>query len=171
METWMPYFVVLATIAIVVQAIILISLFVQLRRTAARLEQVVADVNVRLAPILSRAQFLLEEISPRISGIASDAARISNLALAQAEQFDSVLSETIERLRSQIVHIDRMVTGTVDVVEETGSRLKHAILGQVADATALVRGIKAGLEYYRASQSGRQRAESRSESQDQGMFI
>jgi hypothetical protein len=36
METWMPLFVVVTALAVVLQAIVLIALFIQLRRTAAR---------------------------------------------------------------------------------------------------------------------------------------
>ena len=38
MESWIPFFVVVTALAIVVQAVVLIALFVALRRTAAQVE-------------------------------------------------------------------------------------------------------------------------------------
>ena len=48
MESWMPFFVMVTALAVVLQAIVLIVLFLQIRRTAARVEQTMADLNVRL---------------------------------------------------------------------------------------------------------------------------
>ena len=171
MESWMPYFVVVTTLAVVVQAVALVVLFLQLRRTAARVEQVVADINMRLTPILSRIQFLVEDVSPRISSIVSDAAEFTRLARGQAQKVDRVLTETMERLRFQLIHVDQILTGVMDAVEETGLRLRQTIWGPVVKASALIRGIQTGLEFYRVARHGRERREPPSEHQDQGMFI
>ncbi len=47
MESWMPFFVVVTALAIVLQAVILIMLFVQVRRTAAQVERTVNDLNAQ----------------------------------------------------------------------------------------------------------------------------
>ena len=69
MESWMPFFVIVTAVAIVLQAIMLIALFLQLRRTAARVEETISDLNTRLSPIISRLQILVDDVSPRISGL------------------------------------------------------------------------------------------------------
>ena len=63
---------------------------------------------------------------------------------------DRILSETLERLRMQLIHIDQILTGAMETVEEAGSRLKETVWGPVVKATALVRGIQTGLEFFRA---------------------
>jgi len=167
----MPFFVVVTALAIVLQAIILILLFVQLRRTAARVEQTVADLNTTLGPILSRVQSLVEDVSPRISGIVADASELTRLARGQAQKIDRILSETLERLRLQLIHIDQILTGAVETIEETGSQLRQTIWGPVVKATALVRGVQAGLEFFRSARQKRPPAEAPTEQQDEGMFI
>jgi hypothetical protein len=171
MESWIPFFVVLTALALVVQVIILAALFLQLRRTAARVEETVADLNARLTPILSRFQILVEDVSPRISGIVSDAAELTRLARGQAQKVDRILAETMERLRLQLIHVDQILTGAMEAVEETGSRLRETVWGPVVKATALVRGIQTGLEFFRAARHGRKSEETPSEQQDEGMFI
>ena len=172
MESWMPFFVVVTALAVVLQAIILVVLFLQLRRTAARIEQTVADLNVRLTPILSRIQILVEDVSPYISSIVSDASEIARLARGQAQKVDRILTETMEQLRLQLVHVDHILTVAMEAVEEAGSRLRQAIWAPVAKASALIRGIQTGLEFYRASRQGREPAEPHGRRhQDKGMFI
>ena len=171
MESWMPYFVVVTAVAVVLQAIVLVALFLQLRRTAARVEETIADLNARLTPILSRLQFLVEDVSPRISGIIADASELTRLARGQAQKFDRVLTETIERLRLQLVHVDQILTGAMEAVEEAGSRLRETVWGPVVKATAIIRGIQTGLEFFRDARQGRRSTEQPSEQQDEGMFI
>jgi hypothetical protein len=171
MESWMPYFVIVTALAVVLQAIILVALFLQLRRIAARVEQTLTDLNARVAPILSRVQALVEDVSPRISGIVSDASELTRLARGQAQKVDRILTETLERLRLQLIHVDQILTGAMEAVEEAGSKLRQAVWGPMVQATALVRGIQTGLEFFRAARSGRQPVEPPSEQRDEGMFI
>jgi hypothetical protein len=171
MESWIPYFVAVTALAIVLQAVILVALFLQLRRTAARVEEVVSDLNERLIPILSRVQILVEDVSPRISGVVTDAAELARLARGQAQKVDRILSETLERLRLQLIHIDQILTGAMEAVEEAGSRLRDTVWGPVVKATAVIRAIQTGLEFFRAARREREPAAEPTETQDEGMFI
>jgi hypothetical protein len=171
MESWIPFFVAVTALAIVLQAVILVALFLQLRRTAARVEETIADLNARLTPILSSIQILVEDVSPRISSIVSDAAELTRLARGQAQKVDRILTETIERLRLQLIHVDQILTGAMEAVEEAGSRLRDTVWGPVVKASAIIRGIQTGLEFFRAARHGRNPAEPPSDQQDEGMFI
>lgn len=171
MESWLPYFVVVTAVAVVLQAIILVGLFLQLRRTAARVEETVQDLNARLTPILSRVQVLVEDVSPRVSGIVADAAELTRLARGQAQKVDRILTETMERLRLQIIHVDQILTGAMEAVEETGSRLRETVWGPVVKASAIIRGIQTGLDFIRTARHRNQSVEQPAEQQDEGMFI
>jgi hypothetical protein len=171
MESWLPYFVVVTAAAVVLQAIVLIALFVQLRRTATRVEETITELNARISPVLARVQVLVEDISPRVSGIVSDAAELTRLARGQAQKVDRILTETMERLRLQLIHVDQILTGAMEAVEETGSRLRQTIWGPVVKATAIIRGVQSGLEFLRAARHGNRSGEQPSEHQDEGMFI
>jgi hypothetical protein len=174
MESWMPLFVVVTALAIVLQAIVLIALFVQLRRTAARVEQTMADLNTKVTPLIMRVQILVDEISPRISGIVADASEITRLARGEAQRVDRILSEALERLRMQLIHVDHILTGAMEAVEEAGSHLRQTVWGPVVKATAMIRGVQAGIEFFKTARRRRgpiDRVEASAEQQDEGMFI
>ncbi len=174
MESWMPFFVVVTALAIVVQAVVLIALFIQLRRTAARVEQVVTDLNTKLTPLISRVQILVDDVSPRISGIVADASEVVRLARGEAQKVDRILSEALERLRMQLIHVDHVLTGAMEAVEEAGSHLRQTVWGPVVRATALIRGVQAGIDFFRSARQRRgplEPGESSTEQQDEGMFI
>ncbi len=172
MQSWMQFFVIVTGIAVMLQTIVLIALFLQLRRTAARVEETLSDLNARISPILSRVQILVDDTAPRIAGIIADAAEFTNMARSQAQKVDRILTETLDRVRMQLIHIDQIVTGAMESVEEAGSRLRDTIWGPIAKATALIRGIQAGLEFFRAARAGRDPVEQPADQQqDEGMFI
>ena len=173
MESWMPFFVVVTALAVVLQAVILIMLFVQMRRTAAQVERTVNDLNGKLTPLISRVQFVVEDIAPRISGIVADAAEVTRLARSEAQKVDRILSEALERLRMQLIHVDHILTGAMEAVEEAGSRMRQTVWAPVAKATAVIRGVQAGIEFMRGSRRGRGGLDpvESAEQQDEGMFI
>ena len=171
MEIWLKIFVVVTAVAVVLQAFVLVALFLQIRKTAARVETAVTEINTRIAPILSRVQILVEDVSPRITGILADASELTRMARGQAQKVDRILSETLERVRMQLIHIDQILTGAMEAVEEAGTRIRETVWGPVVKATALVRGIQAGLEFFRTARQGREPVEQPVEQQDEGMFI
>jgi len=174
MESWMPLFVIVTALAVVLQAAILIALFIQLRRTAARVEQTVDDFNTKIGPLISRVQILVEEVSPRLTGIVADASEITRLARTEAQKVDRIVSEALERLRMQLIHVDHILTGAMEAVEEAGSHLRQTVWGPVVKATALIRGVQAGIDFFRTMKQRRSPidpVETSHEQQDEGMFI
>jgi hypothetical protein len=150
METWVAVFVVVAAAAIVLQAAILVAMFFQMRRTMERMERFTADLESRLSPILSRVQILLEDTQPKISEMIADAAHVVYLARGQAQKVDRLFTEASDRLRGQLVRADRILTGALEAVEDAGAKFSHTIWRPMHKASALVQGIKVGLDLLRS---------------------
>ena len=169
MQSWIPFFVIVAALAIVLQTLILGALFLQMRRLAGRLESIANDLHSRVNPILGRIQVLVEDAQPVISGMIADAAEITSMARGQVQRADRVLTESLDRLRLQLIHADQILTGTLETIEETGMKLRRTVWGPVQSVAAVVRGIQTGLEFYR----GRRRSPEAqaTEQQDEGLFI
>jgi hypothetical protein len=116
----------------------------------------------------------VEDISPRITGIVADASEITRLARSEAQKVDRILSEALERLRMQLIHVDHILTGAMEAVEEAGTHLRQTIWGPVVRATAMIRGVQAGIDFFRNSRQRRgpiDHVEASAEQQDEGMFI
>jgi hypothetical protein len=150
METTMVVFIVVAIIALTVQVGILAALFFQLRRTTENVNKLVTDLHTRVGPILTRAQILLDDTQPKISTMVADASHIVYLARGQAQKVDRVFTDASDRLRGQIVHADRILTGTLEAVEEAGLKFRTNFWKPLQKASALVQGIKVGLDLLRS---------------------
>jgi hypothetical protein len=111
---------------------------------------------------------LIEDAQPRVASAAADAAEIVHIARQQAERIDRVFAEAVDRLRMQVIRADQILTGALEEIEEAGSQIKRSVVGPVQEATAFLRGIKAGLDFLRSR--GRSPRSSR-ESVDEELFI
>jgi hypothetical protein len=147
---WVEVFSVITAVALVVQIIILTALFFELRKTMDRVNSLANDLHARMGPILTRLQILLDDTQPKISEMVSDAAHIVYLARGQAQKVDRVFTDAADRLRGQLVHADRILTGTLEAVETAGSAFKRGFWRPVQKASALITGIKVGLDLLRS---------------------
>ncbi len=170
MDSWLAAFVAITGLAVLLQAAVLAAMYFQIRQATRRLEQIATDLQTRVNPILSRIQILTEDVQPRLSSMVSDAAEITHLARSSAQRMDRAFTEMLDRLRMQLLHADQILTGALEAVDQAGSQFRKTVLGPVQSATALIRGIQTGLEFFRSSRH-KPREGSHSEPQDEGLFI
>src|SRR5205823_3445603 len=170
MQVWLEIFSIVAALALVVQVVILTALFLQTRRTSENLNRLVSEVQSRMGPILTRVQILLDDMQPKISSMVNDASHIVYLARGQAQKIDRVFTDAADRVRGQLVRADRILTGTLEAVEDAGAKIKHSFWQPVQKASALVQGIKVGLDILRSRRRRRQGDEPR-EQQEEELFI
>lgn len=168
MDNWIGAFVIIAALAIVLQAGILVAMFVQLRRTSDRITRIATDLHQKADPILGRLRILLDDVQPKFSSMATDAAEISRIAREQTNKVDRLFTEAVDRLRLQIIRVDQMLTGALEHIEEAGTEVRKTVLGPVRQAAAIIQGVRAGLEVLRGQRRSPERAR---EHQDEELFI
>jgi uncharacterized protein YoxC len=171
MQTWIAVFVVVAAVAIVIQVAILSALFFEMRRTMQRLEQFTNDLQTRVGPILTRVQLLLDDTQPKISELVADAAHVVYLARGQAQKMDRVFTEASDRLRGQLVSVDRIITGALETVEEAGAQFRRSVWKPMHKVSALVTGIKVGLDLLRSRQGSHKPHRDDSVEHEEELFI
>src|ERR1700739_2076423 len=153
MQFWMEFFSIVAAIALVVQVGILIALFLQLKNTTESISRVVNDLHTRMGPILTRTQILLDDTQPKLTELVDDASHIVYLARAQGQKMDKVFTEDCDRLRGPLVRADRILSGTLEAVEDAGAQVRKSFMGPVQKVSAVVQGIKIGLDVLRSRRS------------------
>lgn len=150
MQSWVAVFIVVTGVAVVLQMAILAALYFQMRRTTENVNRLVGELHARVGPLLTRVQILLDDTQPRISNMVADASHIIYLARGQAQKVDRVFTEAADRLRGQLGHADRILTGALEAVEDAGAQFRTSFWRPVQKASALVQGIKVGLDLLRS---------------------
>jgi hypothetical protein len=169
MSGWVEAFIVIAAIAIVVQMAILVAMFVQLKMSMQEFTRIANELQGRVDPILLRVDRILEDSEERISSVMGDTAEITRIARGQAQKVDRVVTEALERLRIQVIRADQILTGAMEVVDEAGSKFRNTLWGPIRQASAVMKGIKVGLDMLRRQQNNK--PESDPVSQDEELFI
>jgi hypothetical protein len=172
----MEAFIVIAAAAIVVQMGILLGLWMQVRTVGAVVTRTMADVTIKtddlkakLDPILIRANRILADSEERISSVMEDAADMSARVRVQAMRVDDLLGDVSDRLRLQVMRVDELASGVISLVEDAGTRLSKPVMASVNEASALMTGIKAGLDSLRGRR--RTRGAGSSLGPDEELFI
>lgn len=167
MPGWVEAFIVIAAIAIVLQTAILAGLFFETRTAVRNLTRIVTQLQARVDPILIRTNRILEDSEARIASVMEDASELTRLARNQAQKVDRVVTDIAERLRLQVIRADRILTGTLEVIEETGTTVRSKIWEPVHQVSAVLKGVKAGLDFLRQ----RRRPEGEATTEDEELFI
>src|SRR5215467_3409825 len=172
MQVWLELLMIVAVLALVIQIVILAALLLQMRRTSENVNRLVGDLQSRMGPILTRVQILLDDTQPKISSMVSDASQIVYLARGQAQKVDRVFTDAADRLRGQLIHADHILSGALEAVEEAGSEFKHSFWRPVQKASALVQGIKVGIDLLRSRRASKSKGDDPPrETQEEELFI
>lgn len=169
MSGWVEAFIVIAAIAIVVQMAVLVGMFVQMKTSLREFTRIANDLQGRVDPILTRVNRILEDSEGRISSVMGDTAEITRLARGQAQKMDRIFTDTLERVRIQVIRADQILTGALEVVDEAGTKFRKTLWGPIRQASAVMKGIKVGLDMLRRTQNNK--PESEPVSQDEELFI
>ena len=170
MQLTMELFIIVAAVSLMVQVTILTVMFFQMKKTTESVNKMMSDLHSRVGPILTRTQILLDDTQPKISAMVEDASHIVYLTRSQAQKFDKIATEATDRLRGQLVTVDRILTGTLEAVEDAGTQVRRSIWGPVHKASAIVQGIKIGLDVLRSRRSAKPVSETAVEQEDE-LFI
>jgi type IV secretory pathway VirB2 component (pilin) len=170
MESWVAIFVIVACVAIIMQALILAGMFLAMKKTSEHVIRVSSEINTKLLPVLEKTNFLLEDSRQRFSSVVADTAEIVHVARNQANRFDRVMAEGLELLRTQIVRADTVITGVLESLEEAHTNVRKTVAGPVAQVAAVIRGLKAGLDIFTGGKTARGER-SRAQSSEEELFI
>src|SRR6202162_5970610 len=119
-DTLLKLFIAVTTFAVVVQAGILVALYVAVRKSTERMEALATEVKSKVLPTVETAQSMLEELRPRIDVISVNVAESSNLLRNQLGRLDATVTDALDRARLQVIRADELLSRTMDRVEETG---------------------------------------------------
>jgi hypothetical protein len=168
MDAWLKLFIALACISMIAQFGVLLATFLEVRKLGEKMGRLAEDMRTRTEPVLSRLNEMLQELQPRLSSVAADTAEIAHIGRLQAERLDRVFADAADRLRAQVIRADHMITGALERIEDTGAEMRRTLLAPLHQASALIKGISAGIEYLRTQRRPPERSR---EHQDEELFI
>ncbi len=148
MDKLVPLFILCTTVAVVIQAGILVALFVAVRKTSGRVEALASEVSSKALPAIDTAQQLLVSVKPRVEDIVVNAEHTARMARSQMERLDATVNDIVDRTRLQVIRADELVNRTMDKVEETTDMVHRTVVSPIRQLSGLMQGVSAGLEFF-----------------------
>jgi hypothetical protein len=148
MQNLEPLFIILTAIAVILQAGILVALYVVVRKTSERVEALAAEVKTKALPTLDTAQSMLVELRPRVTDIIANADQAARMVRAEIERLDATVGDIVDRTRLQVIRADELVNRTLDRVEETSEMVHDTVISPIKRLSGIIQGISAGVEYF-----------------------
>jgi len=148
MDKLVPLFIIFTGIAVGIQALILLFLFLAVRKTAGRVEALANDVTTKALPAIDTAHQLLVTVKPRVEDIVVNAEQTVRMARGQMERLDATVNDIVDRTRLQVIRADELVNRTMDKVEETTEMVHRTVVSPIRQLSGLMQGVSAGLEFF-----------------------
>jgi hypothetical protein len=168
----MSFFVALTGIAVLLQAGVLLAIYIAMRKSAHQMQELANDVKTKVMPTVTQAQEMLGVLRPKIETIADNLAETTTTLRSEVQRVDATVNDVIDRTRLQVIRADELMSRTLDRVEHTSEIVHKTVVSPVRQISGLVQGITAGLEFFfsRNRSNGGRREERRPVPQDE-MFI
>jgi hypothetical protein len=173
MENQIPLFIALTGAAVLLQAGVLVAMYLAMRKSSARMEAIAEEVKSKAVPALDLAQSVLSELRPKLTLIADNLAETTIAVRSQVERMDATVTDAVDRARLQVIRADELLTRTLDRVEETSEMVHRTVVSPVRRFSGLIQGVTTGIEFLmggRGRKNGGSRETRRPVPQDE-MFI
>ena len=148
-------FIALTAIAVLLQAGVLVAIYLSMRKTHRRMEALASEIKTKVLPIVDKADVMLTEIRPRVQVIVDHLQETSTVVRDQVERVDATVNDVVDRARLQIIRADELFSRTLDRVEQTSDIVHKTVISPVRQISGLVQGITVGLEFLFGSRGRR----------------
>ena len=119
MDNLTPVFIFLTGVAVMLQAGILLAMYLAMRKSGERMEALATEVKTKVLPTVEQAEAMLAEIRPKLQVIADNLQESTTVLRDQVQRVDATVKDAVDRGRLQIIRADELLTRTLDRVEQT----------------------------------------------------
>jgi hypothetical protein len=141
-------FIALTAFAVLIQAGILVALYLAVRKSTARMEAMTLEMKDKAIPALETAQNMLVQLRPRIETMAVNLSESTTLVRSQIGRIDATLSDALDRTRLQVIRADELLNRTMDKVEETSEVVHKTVVSPLRQVSGLMSAISTGVEVF-----------------------
>jgi hypothetical protein len=148
LNIWLVAFTAVTSAAVVIQAGMLIGMYLAVRKTGAKVESLAAEVRTKVLPTAELVQSTLVDLRPKIETAVGNVSESTTLVKAQLGRIDATVNDVLDRTRLQVIRADELLNNTMDKVEETTDMVHRTVVSPVRQLAGVVQGLSVGLEYF-----------------------
>jgi hypothetical protein len=147
-DNLLRFFIAATTLAVVVQAGILVALYFSFRKSTAKMEALATQVTTKVLPTVDTLQDILVELRPKLDVMSVNFSESSTLVRNQLARIDATLTDALDRTRLQVIRADELLNRTMDRVEETSEVVHKTVISPLRQVNGLMSAISTGFEVF-----------------------
>lgn len=141
-------FIAVTTIAVVIQAGILVGLYLTVRKSTAKMEALATEFKSKALPTMETAQSMLVELRPKIEAMTANVSESTALVRNQLGRLDATMTDVLDRTRLQVIRADELLNRTMDRVEETSDAVHKTVISPLRQVNGFMTAISTGVEAF-----------------------
>ena len=149
-DTVLIIFVAFTGAAVLLQACVLLAIYVSLRKTAKSAMEATADFKVTVLPMVHSTRELVERITPQIITVSAGLAELTETLKRETKGVSTSATEIMQRVNRQTQRLDTMLTTGLNAVERAGEVVESAVALPVRQVNGILAAVKAVIETYRS---------------------
>jgi hypothetical protein len=163
-ETILTVMVGITALAILMQAFVLLAIFLAMRKTATMLKEQAEEFRASVVPVLhtskevlattnvtlSTAKDLIARLEPKLDAAATDLADMAQAARSQTARLQASVDEIAGRVRQQAFRVDGMTTSVLNQLDRFGGFVNEAVNVPMRQVSGVVAAAKAIVDTLRA---------------------
>ncbi|HUX43429.1 MAG TPA: hypothetical protein VMV57_01645 [Terracidiphilus sp.] len=149
-DTLLLIFVGVTGLAVLMQAVVLLALFLSVRKTAAAMQNQIEELRSTITPVLTETKSFLDNVGPKIESVASDLAELAHGLRVQSADLQDSATEVLDRVRRQASRLDMMCSDVLDTVDRAGSLVTSVVNLPLRQLTALLAAARAAFGVLRS---------------------
>jgi hypothetical protein len=154
-NTLLAVFIGITGFAVLLQAGILLGLFLAMRKTSEKVEALAEEMKNKVLPTAELAHSMIIELRPKMETVMDNVSVSTTVLRTQLERIDATLTDIVDRTRLQVIRADEFVTGTMDKLEETREVVQRTVVSPVRYLSGIAHGLSVGLEAFFGRRRGR----------------
>jgi hypothetical protein len=149
-QTIMLAFVAVTGLAVLLQTIILLAIFITIRKAANSLKEQVEDLRSSVMPVVYNTRELITRLTPKIESTVDDLSAMAEGLRTQSADMQTSVTEILDKIRHQTVRLDNMFSSLLDGVDRAGGFVADVVSRPVRQISGLLASVKAIAETLRA---------------------
>jgi hypothetical protein len=149
-ETILIVFVALTGVAVLLQACILVAIYISLRKTAKSVLEVTEDLKATVVPMVHSTRELVERITPQVITVSAGLAELTETLKRESAGVTFSATDILQRVSKQMQRLDAMLTSALNALERATVVVETAVSAPVRQVNGVLAAIRAVVDTYRS---------------------
>ena len=148
-------FIALTAIAVLAQAVVLLAIFLAVRKASHTLIFQIEELRLSVTPLVDSSLGLITRVGPKVEATVTDVAEVARSLRVQAAEMEATTADLAERVLEQANRMEEMFSRFLDGIDRVGEYVTETVNKPVRQVSGLLAAMKAIIESLRRPSSAR----------------